>query len=146
MTEARPDPTKRTRRNDPDNPAWIRHVQGDGPPQLTIDGGEVTSRRATATSHGAPPLTAAQNRILHRIREQGYIRSVEAGVFIHEARGKRCARFGGAGQDRFKGTERAISCCAYASADGNSAMKRLADRGFVTRGKQAGHWYAAAAE
>lgn len=106
--------------------------------QQRLDGGEDDGPQILKRTK---PLTSTQQRIMATIREKGSIRSVEAGCMVHEARGKRCSNYG-AGADRFKGTERAISCCAYASSDGLSAMKRLADRGLVRRGKQAGTWYA----
>lgn len=109
-------------------------MSGDGPPQLRIDGGEDTSRRASKY----PQTTTAQQRILHKISTDGQIRAVEAGVMVHEARGKRCCLTGAAGADRHKGG--GIGCCAYASADGNSALKRLEKRGLVKRGERVGVW------
>lgn len=87
-----------------------------------------------------PPLTVAQATILRWARERGEIRSVEAGVIMHAARGY-CGH-GGRSHD-WRGTPRAIGCCAYACADGLDALKRLADRGLVYRDPFIpGRWYA----
>lgn len=111
----------------------------EGPPQLTIEGGEVSSARARHTSSTAanPAFTEAQRTILARLGEQGYIRSVEAGRIVHECRGTRCARFGGERAGALR--EGSLGCCAYASADGLAALKRLEARGLVT-GDGAGRW------
>jgi hypothetical protein len=97
----------------------------DAPPQLTIDGDEEARRETKA-------LTQLQQRILARIRDTGQIRSVEAGRMVHEARGKYCASHGGARAHMNRG-EDSLGCCAYASADGLDAMKRLTKRGLVKK-------------
>lgn len=108
----------------------------DAEPQLNLDGGEDAGPPRVA------PLNGTQQLILGIIREQGGIRSVQAGVLVHESRGTRCC-MAGAGADRFKGTPRAMACCAYASSDGLEALKRLEARGLIKRGKKIGMWKAA---
>jgi hypothetical protein len=108
----------------------------EGPPQLQLDGGEVTTERARATSSGGRGggLSYAQRSILRVIQEQGYIRPVEAGVIVHQLRNDSCSRKlrePSATGDRYKGG--GLSCCAFASTDGSSALKRLAKRGLVKR-------------
>jgi len=107
----------------------------EGPPQLRIDGGEVTSEQAARTSRagrGGGGLSYAQKAILRKIEEQGSIRAVEAGVIVHAHRGRGCWRKKNepsATGDRYKGGGE--SCCAFASTDGSSALKRLRERGIV---------------
>jgi hypothetical protein len=109
----------------------------EGPPQLQIDGGEVSTEKARSTSHGGRGgggLSFAQRAILRVIREQGYIRPVEAGVIVHRERNDSCSRKANqpsATGDRYRGG--GVSCCAFASTDGSSALKRLAKRGLVKR-------------
>lgn len=110
----------------------------EGPPQLTIDGGEVSTERARNTSRTAP-FSEAQQTILARLRDQGYIRSVEAGRIVHECRGGRCARHGGERAGPLR--EGSLGCCAYASSDGLAALKRLEARGLVV-GDGRGRWTA----
>lgn len=108
-----------------------------GLPQLTIDGGEVSSHQAAKRTL---PLNSTQRAIIAKIRDEGSIRSVEAGVFVHTARGQRCARNGGERAGPLG--PKAIGCCAYAAADGLSAMQRLEERGLVRRDSP-GRWVAA---
>lgn len=90
---------------------------------------------------GGPPtivstrgLTRTQFAILRHVAEHGAIRSVEAGVILHRARGtypngrQRCG-FGAKGGVQAGG----IGCCAYASADGSMALRRLRERGLLVR-------------
>lgn len=90
---------------------------------------------------GGPPtivstrgLTNTQFAILRHVAEHGSIRSVEAGVILHRARGtypngnQRCGS-GAKGSYQASG----IGCCAYASADGSMALRRLRDRGLLVR-------------
>lgn len=105
----------------------------------------------TATRAGAfvGPLTATQRQILAHIDRHGSIRSVEAGVIIHRARGD--LQF--ALHVKQHGTERlltsgswrvrttlGIGCCQYAATDGLAGMKRLMKRGIVERGPVKGTW------
>jgi len=109
-------------------------LESEGPPQLTIDGGEVPSAQARNASTAGPGLSTAQQGILEVIRRQGYIRPVEAGVIVHQLRNDSCSRKlrePSATGDRYKGG--GLSCCAFASTDGSSALKRLAKRGLVKR-------------
>jgi hypothetical protein len=108
--------------------------------QLTIDGREV---EYSATIKKPTPLTDLQREILRWLTANGSIRSVEAGVMVHNARGvypisgnPRC----GYGNRRYAGTDRAIACCGYAGTDGNEAMKRLMRRGLVRRASDRGPW------
>lgn len=103
-------------------------VTDEGPPQLTIDGGETTTEQALRTSARRPGLSGAQRAILNVIQAEGSIRAVEAGVIVHAHRGRGCCGHG-AGADRYKGGGKA--CCGYASTDGASALKRLRQRGLV---------------
>ena len=116
----------------------------EGPPQLKIDGGEVSSEQARRTSRAGrlPGLNTAQREILNQIHEDGNIRSVEAGVIIHSHREFPCGRKVGAGSYTGPKTAGRIGCCGYASADGLEAMKRLEKRGLVKR-QVDGLWVAA---
>ena len=113
----------------------------DGLPQLTIDGGEVSSHKAAKRTQ---PLSSTQQAIIGRIRLDGSIRSVEAGVIVHASRtgpkGRRCGF--GAKTTTAPPTKTRIGCCAYAAADGLSAMQRLQARGLV-RKDSPGRWVAA---
>lgn len=109
-------------------------TDAEGPPQLRLDGGEVPSAQARATSSRAIGLSTAQQGILEVIRRQGYIRPVEAGVIVHRLRNDSCSRKANepsATGDRYKGGGK--GCCAFASTDGSAALKRLAARGLVKR-------------
>jgi hypothetical protein len=111
-------------------------LESEGPPQLNLDGGEVPSAQARASSSSSVALSTAQQGILEVVRRQGFIRPVEAGVIVHRLRDPRsaCARKAtqpSATGDRYKGG--GLSCCAFASTDGSAALKRLAKRGMVKR-------------
>ncbi|HEY0390992.1 MAG TPA: hypothetical protein VGC63_04720 [Solirubrobacterales bacterium] len=95
-----------------------------GESQITLDGREVSMEEARRTSTAGGRLTQAQRLILDTINEKGQIRSVEAGVIVHLARGTKCAK--GVGPSK-------LACYHYASTDGLSAMKRLAKRGLVRK-------------
>jgi hypothetical protein len=103
--------------------------------QLTIDGKEIEYQR---TVRREPPLTDLQREALRYLTMQGQIRSVEAGVMVHSARGH-CGY--GAKDDRVGGRrDSRISCCNYAATDGNELMKRLMERGIVRRVSERGPW------
>jgi hypothetical protein len=109
-------------------------LESEGPPQLQLGGGEVPTAQARNSSSAGPGLSTAQHGILEVIRRQGYIRPVEAGVIVHRLRNDSCSRKANepsATGDRYKGGGK--SCCAFASTDGSSALKRLAKRGLVKR-------------
>lgn len=102
--------------------------------QLVLSGGEV--------AHPPPagrrsPLNATQVRILRVLRRDGVLRSVEAGVLVHQARGH-CAFNTRPNDWPMKGT----ACCPYAANDGRAAMVRLMERGLVIRGDTQGTWIA----
>lgn len=99
--------------------------------QLTLDGGEVERPQ----THGQP-LSVAQEEVLRVLREQGSIRSVEAGVIFHRSREKGCGV--GRRTESFEG--RGVGCCAYAAADGNELLKRLMERGLARRSEVRGRW------
>lgn len=96
------------------------------PSQLRVDGGEEARRNDRG-------LTQVQRRILATIRENGFIRSVEAGNYVHEASRRHARRLGALDEHRGKG------CCSYAATDGLDAMKRLVKRGLVVK-ESRGHW------
>lgn len=96
--------------------------------QLRLDGTEVPVE-LTPVSQG---LTEVQRGILHRIGEQGYISSTQAGVLVHIARG--WCGFGSK-----NGPNEGEACCGYACADGLEACKRLLKRNLVRREKP-GRW------
>jgi hypothetical protein len=104
--------------------------------QLQIGGGEVPNDEAARMSR-VPPLTPTQRRIIDLMNERGEIRSVEAGVIVHTARG----HCGFGAKTGYGSRKQAIGCCAYAAADGLSAMHRLEERGLVRKVK-AGRWRA----
>jgi hypothetical protein len=102
--------------------------------QLTLDGDEVPAE--AVVSHRAPPLTAAQATVMRRVEEWGSIRTVEAGVIAHEARG-RCATAG----SRWQGFEGGgLACCPYAAVDGLELLNRLMRRGLLRRAAERGVW------
>jgi hypothetical protein len=118
----------------------------EGPPQLTIGGGEVPSSRANATSSAGryrdAHLTESQRVILETIRREGSIRSVEAGNIVHARRTPPCyGGRAGAGEHKGPGTAARIGCCGYAATDGLSAMKKLEKRGLV-KWDRPGRWVA----
>jgi hypothetical protein len=94
--------------------------------QLTIDGRVVPHPAAP----GPAPLSSAQKAILRQLGEQGYIRSVEAGLIVHECRSQylHAVDIGPDVADAYLRV-----CRQYASSDGNDALKRLANRGLVRR-------------
>lgn len=112
--------------------------------QLTIDGGE---EEVGAVALGAAPLSPAQRNVLQAMRDgDGTIRTVEAGVLVHDwrriaarAAGSRASGCGfGARSTNFRGG--GVACCAYAAPDGLEMMKRLAARGLVERTERRGVW------
>lgn len=108
--------------------------------QLTLDGGEVDEPRAPARR---APLSPAQLDVMALLRRQGSIRSVEAGVIAHAHRAAAGRPCGGAGarSTGWRGSGRAVGCCAYAPVDGNEVMKRLAERGLARRDpERRGRW------
>lgn len=112
----------------------LEPVNEEGPPQLRIGGGEVSTEQARRTSSAGRggALSHAQRAILRVIEENGSIRAVEAGVIIHAHRNRGCWRKKNepsATGDRHKGGGK--GCCAFASTDGSMALKRLRDRGLV---------------
>lgn len=107
-----------------------------GPAQLTLDGGEVPLE--TVAGESAGPLSEAQQLILRLAGRPEGVRSVEAGVVMHQARGH-CAS-PGARWHNFRGG--GIACCPYAPTDGLAALRRLAERGLVRRTEPLGTWRA----
>lgn len=97
--------------------------------QLTLDGEPEPYEQVAARARNVSALTGLQREILTRIRLEGPIRAVEAGVMQHVARGRRCSG-GGKGYGPTK-----VACCKYAATDGLEAMKRLRDRGLVRQRK-----------
>lgn len=107
-----------------------------GPPQLVIGGGEVPTEQARKNSQGGRGgggLSFAQREILAVIRLKGSIRAVEAGRIVHAHRHPPCLgqrrKPPSATGDRYKGGGK--GCCAFASTDGSSALKRLGERGII---------------
>lgn len=97
--------------------------------QLTIDGREVPHSVVALAARNPPrKLTPVQREILVVLRDRGYVRTVEAGVILHEMRAE-CGH--GARSHGFTG--RGIGCCPYAGPDGLAAMNRLMRRGLVYR-------------
>lgn len=78
--------------------------------QITLDGSEV----AVVNARRQPRLTGTQLEIMRLLREQGHIRSVEAGAIVHHNHDPQWSR-------------------KYWSTDGLEALKRLANRGLVQR-------------
>lgn len=89
--------------------------------QLNFDGDLVPVVNVPRRAHRAP-LSSGQREILERVRSEGSIRSVEAGVILAAGRSWKLR---------------------YAATDGSEAMKRLAARGLVQRDPaKAGRWLA----
>lgn len=105
--------------------------------QLSIDGREVPLEVIRARGKVRRRLTSAQAAIMRQLREVGEIRSFQAGMCVHEARGS-CAGAGG----KWTGwTGKGKSCCPYAATDGLMAMHRLAARGLAYRDpNELGRW------
>jgi hypothetical protein len=100
--------------------------------QLLIDGGETAHPPFRGRRR---PLNKTHERIMRVIRRDGVIRSVEAGLIVHQERGT-CAFGTHPNQWPMQG----MACCPYASSDGRAMMVRLMDRGLVIRGPQQGTW------
>lgn len=106
--------------------------------QLGLLGGETPLDQVPSTR--SRPLGAHQKEILRYARQHDGIRPVEAGRILHAERpGHHVTHSAAAG--RWKGTERAIGCCPWASSDGYEALKRLRDRGYIAKGED-GRWRA----
>lgn len=75
------------------------------------------------------------------MRRGGAIRSVEAGVIVHQERGH-CAFGTSPGEWPMRG----VACCPYAGNDGRLAMKRLMEAGLAIRGPRPGTWIMAPRE
>lgn len=103
------------------------------PAQLTLDGRE--TRHPPARPVKPRPLSDGQQRIISVIKRRGQIRSVEAGVILHQMRGH-CAF----NTRPHNWPMRGQACCPYASSDGLAACKRMLERGIIIRGPRQGTW------
>ena len=91
--------------------------------QITIEGELVAHPVPTPA-----PLSGSQRAILRTIRALGELRSSEAGLMMHGARGW-CAPF----HAPYAPTPDRLGCCEYGATDGAAAMRRLERRGLVER-------------
>lgn len=93
--------------------------------QLTLEGREIPllpdGRIATRLRLGPN-----QREVMRRLGLHGSIRAVQAGVIIHQGRG-RCGF--GAKASRYRGG--GLGCCAYAATDGSALLKTLERQGLV---------------
>lgn len=94
---------------------------------MTLEGGEVPLEQVAAAPRSSWRPTGVQAAIMRKIAADGFISSTDAGVIVHESRGRPCGGYLGGG------------CCRWASTDGLEAMKRLAAHGVVVR-VVAGRW------
>lgn len=101
--------------------------------QLTIDGDVEPYAEVAQRNRIVSALSGTQREILRRVREEGGLRGVEAGVMIHAARNaeRRFPVCGGGAKGH--GPTRSGACCHYAATDGAEAMKRLQKRGLVKK-------------
>jgi hypothetical protein len=92
--------------------------------QLTLDGREVEYSQVLAERHG---FSDAQREIMRAIRLQGFVTASEAGRIVHAARGH-CA-----GHARFPARRTGEMCCRYGPTDGSDALRRLRERGLISK-------------
>lgn len=87
---------------------------------------------ALASNRPSGPIGPVGRAILLYLRDHDEISPIEAGRICHDLR-HRSRGYSGCGVGAKTIGDRSAACCAYASADGGEALKRLLRNGYVER-------------